>query len=129
MTPADELRAAARKLRETLAALPTEDWGDRPWHVEECSDTECASACPCIVAQGEYQPFDQPQTPPIQYVADAETPECAAYIALMGPHVGRALVRVLDQAADALTGVDVDADEPALTVARAINGAATDSAA
>lgn len=145
MTPADELRAAADKLRKLIAAVPTQHWSDRPWHAEECSDTDDTSPnpCPCIVAQGEYRNFDQPQIPPIQYVADAETPEFAAYIAAMHPGVGAALAAWLDQAAryhDA--GVqaadDVFRDDPAgreaflttgpgapsehaLAVARAIN--------
>lgn len=120
MTPADELRTAAAKLRTLIAAVPAEHWGDRPWHAEECSDTEAMSPCPCpcIVAQGEYRDFDQPQTPAVQYVADAETPEHAAYIAAMHPGVGKALVDLLDDQAD---GDDEGVVNPwALAVARAI---------
>ncbi|MFK0124922.1 hypothetical protein ACIQSP_16595 [Streptomyces nigra] len=98
--PADTLRAAADKLRALLAALPADRWNGRPWHAEECSDTDDMSPCPCIVAQGEYREFDQPQIPLIQYVADAETPEHAAYIAAMHPGVGTALADSLDSAAE-----------------------------
>ncbi|MFF8297708.1 hypothetical protein ACF07M_20240 [Streptomyces globisporus] len=94
--PADLLRAAAEKLRAAAAAVPSDDWGTRPWHVEECSDTDTMESCPCIVAQGEHKEFDQPQVPLIQYVADAETPEHAAYIVLMHPGVGLALAVLLD---------------------------------
>jgi hypothetical protein len=123
-TPADELRAAADRIRKLIEAVPSKHWGDRPWHAEECSDTDDMSPCPCIVAQGEYRDFDQPQTPPVQYVADAETPEHAAYIAAMHPGVGGALADWLDS----WTGVELreDAALPedarhALAVARAIN--------
>jgi hypothetical protein len=94
-SPAAELRAAADKLRTLIAAVPNEHWGDRPWHAEECGDSELDS-CPCIVAQGERREFDQPQIPLIQYVADAEDADFAAYIAAMHPGVGRLLGAVFD---------------------------------
>ncbi|WP_319052650.1 hypothetical protein [Streptomyces europaeiscabiei] len=125
-TPADELRTAADKIRKLVAAIPNEDWGDRPWHAEECSDTELDS-CPCIVAQGERREFDQPQDPPIQYVADAEDPDFAAYIAAMGPPVARSLAAIFD--AWARIG-DLDPDllhrvggPETLAAARALNAA------
>lgn len=135
-TPSDELRTAAATLRRLTEALPANDWGDRPWRAEECSDTDDMSPCPCIVAQGEYREFDQPQIPPIQYVADAETPEFAAYIAAMGPNVGAALAdwlefhAAMDERLLALVDGAPGMDEatwggkphPALAVARAING-------
>jgi len=62
------------------------EWGDRPWAVTECSGPEPDhEGCPCIVYQGEYKPFEEPQVPPIQYVADAEEPEHAAHIARHDP--------------------------------------------
>jgi len=127
-TPADELRTAADTLRKLTGALPANDWGNRPWHAEECNDTDDMSSCPCIVAQGEYREFDQPQIPLIQYVADAETPEFAAYIAAMHPGVGLALADWLELFANtefdpAATVQETDrSHECALTVARAING-------
>jgi hypothetical protein len=60
--------------------LLSEAWGDRAWGVEDCGDT-AAGYCPCIVYQGEYKPFDEPQVPFIRYIADAESPELAAWIA------------------------------------------------
>ncbi|MET9053263.1 hypothetical protein ABZW50_19175, partial [Streptomyces bacillaris] len=101
--PADQLRAAAEKLRAAAAAVPSDDWGTRAWHVEECSDTDTMESCPCIVTQGEYKEFDQPQVPLIQYVADAETTEHAAWIALMHPGVGLALAAWLEWQARAVT--------------------------
>jgi hypothetical protein len=132
-TPAAELLAAAEKLRSLATAVPTEDWGTRPWHVEECSDTDTMESCPCIVAQGEYKEFDQPQIPPVQYVADAETREHAEYIAAMHPGVGLALADWLENMART---VDAVADKyepdpgshwlaPALAVARQVLGTTT----
>jgi len=130
--PVTELRAATAKLRALAAGLPTEHWGDRPWHTEECSDTDGTSPCPCIVAQGEYQEFDQPQIPPVQYVADAETPAHAAYIAAMHPGVAILLAKWLDLEADVIAArtaedgsgehaVDLAGDH-ALALARLIHG-------
>jgi hypothetical protein len=123
-TPADELRTATDRLRKLIAAVLSEHWGDRPWHAEECSDTDDLSPCPCIVAQGEYREFDQPQIPPVQYVADAESPEFAAYIAAMHPGVGAALAAWLES----WTGIEMyeahalpEDARHALAVARAIN--------
>ncbi|MEU0625012.1 hypothetical protein ABZ329_29645 [Streptomyces rubiginosohelvolus] len=123
--PADQLRAAAEKLRAAAAAVPSDDWGTRPWHVEECSDTDTMESCPCIVAQGEHKEFDQPQVPMIQYVADAETTEHAAWIALMHPGVGLPVARWLESWA----GVDLSEYGPmpedaqhAVAVARQLLG-------
>ncbi|MEU8469549.1 hypothetical protein AB0F30_16775 [Streptomyces sp. NPDC029006] len=127
-TPADEMREAAQTIRKLITALPAEHWGNRPWQAEECSDTDDMTPCPCIVSQGEYREFDQPQIPPIQYVADAETPEFATYIAAMHPGVGTALADWLDAEAATWAG-DEDhnrctpqtcTSEAALAVARAI---------
>ncbi|MFE0692864.1 hypothetical protein [Streptomyces sp. NPDC058869] len=130
--PADQLRAAAEKLRAAAAAVPSDDWGTRPWHVEECSDTDTMESCPCIVAQGEHKEFDQPQVPLIQYVADAETTEHAAWIALMHPGVGLAVARWLghhaamaDRLASLVDGAPDGSDHPALAVARQLLGTTT----
>ena len=132
MTPADELRTAAEKLRKLITAVPHEHWGDRPWHAEECSDSNM-KCCPCIVAQGEYRDFDQPQIPPIQYIADAEGPELAAYIAAMHPGVGALLAKWLEETADEVEHAessesilwdwcDTGSWHAARAMARAING-------
>ncbi|MEU7338668.1 hypothetical protein [Streptomyces sp. NPDC007074] len=99
-SPTDELRTAADKIRKLAGALPDTDWGDLPWRAEECSDTDDMAPCPCIVSQGERKPFDQPQVPLIQYVADAENPEYAAYIAAMGPSVALAVADWLTREAE-----------------------------
>ncbi|MEV5854695.1 hypothetical protein [Streptomyces anulatus] len=131
--PADQLRAAAEKLRAASAAVPSDDWGNRPWHVEECSDTDTMESCPCIVAQGEHREFDQPQVPLIQYVADAETTEHAAWIALMHPGVGLAMAAWLDAEAATWAGDEVHNScstqsctlDAALAVARQLLGTTT----
>jgi hypothetical protein len=73
----DEEDTAAQVLRD-------EGWGDRPWDVTECSD-KASGECPCIVYQGEYKPFTEAQVPHIRYIADAETPEIATWIARYDP--------------------------------------------
>ncbi|MFH8257876.1 hypothetical protein [Streptomyces roseolus] len=105
MTPADELRIAAIKLREHVDAAEKKRPG--PW------------------APGAAGTVISPREGGVRIVSGytiPEGPEIARYIGLMDPMVGHALVRLLDQAADALTGVDVDDDEPALAIARALNG-------
>lgn len=125
-TPARQITAAVAKLRALTEPLPTE-WGDRPWHAEECGNAEMQH-CPCIVAQGEYREFDQPQEPLIQYVADAETPEFAAYIAAMHPGVGELLAKWLAswQGIDFSEAAALPEDaQHAIAVAHAINGTAS----
>lgn len=90
------LRRAAEGIRAAVAAVQQGAWEGRPWAVENCSEHEC----PCIVHQGEYKPWNEAQVPPIQYVADAETPEHAAYIASMHPGVGLALAGWLEDEAE-----------------------------
>lgn len=139
-SPAALLREAARLMRERAGAVKDADWGHRPWAVTECSecydrDHPGEAGCPCIVYQGEYKPPDEPQVPEIQYVADTEAPEFAAWIASMGPHVGLPLADLLDEqaaeyeeAASGIYGPGVQAflvgdaggtGDPALAVARA----------
>ena len=87
--------------------LLSRDWGDRPWAVTECGDDE-AGNCPCIVYQGEYKPVDEPQVPLIRYIADAETPELAAWIARHNLRAGvarcEAELAILDEHASDTTG-------------------------
>lgn len=125
MTPADELRAAAEKLRALAKAIDAPDLPDQSWHVEPCASEERGD-CPCIVAQGTCNTEDS-FVQPLYYVADAETPECAAYIAAMGPDVGEKLARWLESTATSLAASThpgwQDCVAPdALAVARAING-------
>ena len=95
MSPADELREAARLMRERAQAATSADLGLRPWAVTECSD-KAARQCPCIVYQGEYMPYDEPQVPLIQYVCDAEDKAFAAHIAGMHPGVALAFAKWLE---------------------------------
>ena len=117
-TPSQELAAAAETLRQLTAAIHAPDLDDQSWHTEECADDEQGN-CPCIVAQGaiglEYGSV------PLYYVADAETPEVAAYIAAMGPNVGALLADWLDSAAE--DAMQIGPDPRALAVARAVNAA------
>jgi hypothetical protein len=124
-TPSQELAAAAETLRQLTAAIHAPDLDDQSWHTEECADDEQGN-CPCIVAQGaiglEYGSV------PLYYVADAETPEVAAYIAAMGPNVGALLADWLDDEARRLAATALpdwqDVVSPhALAVARAVNAA------
>lgn len=89
MSDADELRAAAKILRERAKAAAGTNWADYPWVAEESGDL-------CMVHQGQRQPDDHPQVPPIDYICDAETPERAAYIALMEPPVALAVANLLE---------------------------------
>ena len=126
MNPADELRTAAQKIRTLTKAIHAPDLPNQSWHTEECADDEQGN-CPCIVAQGTCN-TDDGFVQPLYYVADAETPECAAYIAALHPGVGTALANWLDLFA--ATEFDPEASvqetdrshECALAVARAING-------
>jgi hypothetical protein len=116
MTPAEELRAAAEKLRTLTKTVDAPDLPDQSWHVEACSNEETGD-CPCIVAQGRVS-FGDGDSTAMFYVADAETPECAAYIAAMGPPVALALADWLDSAA--IDAGQIGPDHRALAVARAL---------
>jgi hypothetical protein len=101
-SPADVLRAAASLMRERAGAATSPDWPDRPWQVTECAGQpgDPRDGCPCIVYQGEYGPDGHAQSPLIQYVADAEAAEFAAYIASMHPGVALAVADWLDAEAE-----------------------------
>lgn len=118
LSPSEILTAAAKLLRERAAATEPDVMALRgvAWHAEECDRDRCA----CIVAQGAQFPADYVQ--PGRYIADAETPELAAWIALMHPGVGLVLAGVLEQAAEALEGADVPEDEPVVMLARQLLG-------
>ncbi|MFI5473168.1 hypothetical protein ACIA6D_23375 [Streptomyces cacaoi] len=123
MTPADQpaavLRAAAAKLRALAKAIDAPDLPDQTWHTEECADDDRGN-CPCIVAQGSYAAEPSGALQPLYYVADAETPEVAAYITAMGPNVGTALAEWLESAAR--DAQEIGPDPHALAVARAVLG-------
>ncbi|MER6492655.1 hypothetical protein [Streptomyces griseorubiginosus] len=107
-TPADELRAAAEKIR-ALAATAT----DGPWHQSGIGDEGWTVASPD------------------QFIAETEDGEKgradADYIAAMGPNVGEKLARWLDVTADSLAanthpGWQEAVAPDALAVARTLLG-------
>ena len=118
MTPAEELRAAAKLMRECAEAADAADWPGGPWAVDKCSE----NGCPCIVYQGERNPYTEPQVPRIQYVADTETPEHAAYIASMHPGVALAVADWLARFADPVYCYGPAEYDAALNIARAYLG-------
>lgn len=99
---ADALVAAADAIRGRVRALPRTRWHGSRWKVTECACGEMN--CPCIVYQGEYKPFDEAQVPAVEYVADAESPEYAAYIASMHPAVAMAVADLLDVVGEVCSG-------------------------
>ena len=119
-----EIKEAADRLEAALNQLPQTPWGNRPWHAEECSDTDGFDECTCILAQGEYQEFDKPQDPPVQYIADVELLDFVPYLITMQPVVGHALLPFLRswQDTDVIEAGPMAEDlRHALTIARAIN--------
>jgi hypothetical protein len=139
LSPVETLTAAAKLLRGRAAAIGApEAVRDTPWHVEECVNAESGD-CPCIVAQGRFDSGEGPVEARL-YVADAETPAHATWIALMHPGVGLALADWLELEASLLEALPVDDAEAlntvparlvlqscrhALTVARALLGGAS----
>jgi hypothetical protein len=142
MNTADLFDAAAKLLCDRAEAVAARDPSeDGSWHVVECAD-ETAGDCPCIVAQGRQSYGDDMETPK-WYVADAETPEIAQWVAMMDPGVGlgiaewlRAMAhreRANEQAATQIWGARPDHPDrlawlasmaygPALAVARKVLG-------
>jgi hypothetical protein len=126
---ADTLRRAADKIRTLATVLDSPEFPGLPWQAVACSDPD-RDECPCVVVQA--RPGHDGLGAPMFYVADAETPECAAFIATMGPGVGTALADWLESTAatvDAVTRKHADAAlaeahwlAPALAVARAVLG-------
>jgi hypothetical protein len=118
---AEEILMAARILRRYAKAANSEEWGDLPWAVEECSDTDGMESCACIVSQGIPKPFDQPQIPAIQYVADAENPDYARYIALMHPGLAIVLADWLETEGNQRAAVDIGQPLPGARYRHSLN--------
>jgi hypothetical protein len=125
-TPAAVLKRAADKIRALATVLDSPEFPGLPWRAVECSDPD-RDECPCVVVQA--RPGHDGLGAPMFYVADAETPECAAFIAAMGPGVGVALADWLDRMADAndtvndwTLGVVSTLNLEALAVARLVLG-------
>lgn len=115
ITPADELRAAAQRLRE-LAAAATGEAGDTWTAIRRHPDMPTSHS---VTLWGSEQPFIHGHGG--RGVGPFVLDTVGNYIAAMDPRLGVALARVLDQAADALTGTTVPDDDPVLAVARLIN--------
>lgn len=123
MSAADDLRAAAARLRDTAKACEHDviDLRGVGWHAEDCVQR----SCPCIVAQGGDEPADHAQ--PVRYIADAETPELAAWIALASPVLAEPHAALFVEVAE---NVEVEGhnwqpnstDEAVIAVARVILG-------
>jgi hypothetical protein len=111
-TPADELRIAAAKLRATASGVGSAPGISNDWAADGTT-----------VTQGTYPDTGEPVYP----VADAASPQCAAYIAAMHPGVGLVLADWLDYEAGLIELMGRAAatrgrTEHALAAARAING-------
>jgi hypothetical protein len=106
-TSADELRAAAARLRELATAVPAPPWspggiGDYGWTIH-CGDLA----------------IDRNSISLDTRMDNDEGEALAQYIAAMHPDVGTALADLLDTAA---TDTDITGPDPqALTIARLIN--------
>ncbi|MFB6787653.1 hypothetical protein ACFCWT_13355 [Streptomyces olivaceus] len=102
MTPADELRTAADKIRRLAKAISAPDERDQAFHADGTD-----------VTQGRTGLYD---------VATTQTTELATYIAAMHPGVGLALADWLEWQAAALADGHIAIPDAALAVARQING-------
>lgn len=117
MTPADELRAAAARLRALAEAASTDRYGrdTSTWISEQRSPTDARLLTPdrrAILHGGSSGPNGRGTRPHLH-------PQHAAYIAAMDPTLGTAIADWLDSAA---TDAEmVGPDHRALTVARLIN--------
>jgi hypothetical protein len=100
LSPSEILTAAAKLLRERATAIaPAAPATAQPWHVKDCAgQSETGGDCPCIVALTQYDDSSGFGVS-TRYVADAETPGYARWIALMHPGVGLALADWLERAA------------------------------
>lgn len=113
--PTDRLREAAGVVREMAAAVSTPDPADMPFHADGTD-----------VTQGQHGLYD---------VATTQTPELAAWIALMHPGVGEPLAKWLEYVAELAVSVaahrpDAATEDapwlaPALALADAILGGVT----
>lgn len=110
VTPAETIAAAVEKLNSLITFL-----GDNrgPWKVGTPPSGYPQSISNVGVPYCVADTHEDPSIPVFTI---------APYIATMHPGVGKALARLLEQAAEALAGQDVPDDEPALAVARAVLG-------
>lgn len=118
MSPAEELRTAAAKIREVADGLP-----HGPWHVEPLGHGTSHPGYPQRITNAEAvliaETFVGAHDPRMDC-----GPTLPQYMALWHPGVAELVAQVLDAAADALSGYVVvpRAAEAWLNLARAING-------
>ncbi|MGW4670112.1 hypothetical protein [Streptomyces sp. NPDC004324] len=116
MTPADEIKQAAAKLRALAEAAAAES-GNPRWTSSRVFPDQHDSDASVVRAEGARPVFAVSQA---RYIRGP----ISDYAAAMDPMLGLALVDWLDQAADAFAGKPLPDGEPALAVARQINGGA-----
>lgn len=85
------LRAAADEVEERARTAAPPLAGLGPWHAAAC-DNLVTGRCACIVAATTVTGSGTPVT---EYVADAETPQLAAYMTLWPPVVGLTVAYML----------------------------------
>lgn len=129
MTPADEIKAAAEKLRALAAAATPGPWHSMRWHSSDCptgcEDPSCfmlivTSARTGIVGDAD---ADRDSTFHVERSVHERGEDDAAWIAAMHPGVGAALAELLDNYGAHLTAMThPDWQEtvagPALVIAR-----------
>jgi hypothetical protein len=101
--PADlvrHLRMGADRAERIARAAATH--GLFPWHAEPCDDF-ATGQCACIVAYDTLEPMLAGASP---YVAHAETPQLAEYIAMLPPVVIVMLAHILRQVAHEIESYD-----------------------
>lgn len=91
----NDIQAAIDRLSLALENMGESRWPEQRWLTSQCCEHPNDDNCYCIVYRGVYRDFDEAQDPPIQYIADGETEEGATWIAMMDPHVGKAMVTLL----------------------------------
>lgn len=100
----DILRRAASRIREAASAaeLSAHTCRLEPWRVEASVSVSGRGDLLDIVCQGD--PFDSQGA--VQYIADAETPEYATWIAMMSTHLAEPLAAMLEEAADRMDSLE-----------------------
>ncbi|GAQ52098.1 hypothetical protein [Streptomyces acidiscabies] len=118
MTPADELKAAATKLRALATAASTDDDGTHTahWRAEPCWPDGPDDGNRFLYGDRPLLHGGGPHRPARMRARHAE------YIATMDPSVGLALADWLDWQARALTEGHIATPDAALAVARQILG-------
>jgi hypothetical protein len=129
VTPAEELRAAAEKIRKLAAEATPPPWTWQRWHSDTCPADCNDPTCFLLIVGSPHGPVGDADVDRDVFAVERSVQERgegdAAYIAAMHPGVGEALAELLDTAADYVA--DDSPNHPthlvrALAVARAILG-------